>query len=527
MGISKDMKYTALYWALRFVETELDVHTKSYNGYNITIYAEEQAVDFGSKIECSGKYPLTTHKSFVVLECVDRLLTDGYLPEQITLGSDHDIEIDGKTFIDCVAWDDFCHDTHGVGIMYTSRLVSGLLEYKGAYSTDGVTREFGFGIQTKENIAANNDFEIIGDELVRYKGSETVVYVPEGIVSIGASAFWNNTYVKEVILPSALERLGGDCFYYCTSLERVTIPERVSIMGNNPFAGCPKLVLENKSPNFVLENGVLYDKNKTNLIHYTISKSDKKFTVPNSVICLGKHCFFACDNLEKIIIPESVIRMENNPFSGCTKLSVENHSPYYHFENGVIYNKFRTAVIGCLNGTKNDSLVLPESVTLISRNSFWNCKGIEKLVISKNVNRIGYNPFAGCEKLLLESESPMFPCENGVIYNASKTHILCSTNRAVGKHFQVPDGVTHIGRGVFSGCVDMESINLNGVTYIDKSSFTRCISLAEIYIPDGVTYIGEWAFAYCTGLQKISVSRNTRIDKNAFNECPAQIEWRE
>ena len=527
MGISKDMKYTALYWALRFVETELDVHTKSYNGYNITIYAEEQAVDFGSKIECSGKYPLTTHKSFVVLECVDRLLTDGYRPEQIALDGNHDIEIDGKTFIDCVAWDDFCHDTHGVGIMYTSRLVSGLLEYKGAYSTDGVTREFGFGIQTKENIAANNDFEIIGDELVRYKGSETVVYVPEGIVSIGASAFWNNTYVKEVILPSALERLGGDCFYYCTSLERVTIPERVSIMGNNPFAGCPKLVLENKSPNFVLENGVLYDKNKTNLIHYTISKSDKKFTVPNSVICLGKHCFFACDNLEKIIIPESVIRMENNPFSGCTKLSVENHSPYYHFENGVIYNKFRTAVIGCLNGTKNDSLVLPESVTLISRNSFWNCKGIEKLVISKNVNRIGYNPFAGCEKLLLESESPMFPCENGVIYNASKTHILCSTNRAVGKHFQVPDGVTHIGRGVFSGCVDMESINLNGVTYIDKSSFTRCISLAEIYIPDGVTYIGEWAFAYCTGLQKISVSRNTRIDKNAFNECPAQIEWRE
>ena len=84
MGISKDMKYTALYWALRFVETELDVHKKSYNGYEVTIYAEGQEVDFGSKIKCNGKYPLITHKSFVVLECVDRLLTDGYLPEQIT-----------------------------------------------------------------------------------------------------------------------------------------------------------------------------------------------------------------------------------------------------------------------------------------------------------------------------------------------------------------------------------------------------------------------------------------------------------
>ena len=527
MGISKDMKYTALYWALRFVENELDVHTKSYNGYNITIYAEEQAVDFGSKIKCSGKYPLTTHKSFVVLECVDRLLTDGCLPEQIALGADHDIVIDGETVIDCVAWDDYCHDIHSTGITYTSRLVSGLLEYKGTYSRNGKTGVFGFGVQTKENIVASNDFEIIGDELIRYKGKEDVVHIPDGIVSIGASAFWNNTYVKEVVLPSTLERLGGDCFYYCTNLERVTIPEKVSIMGNNPFAGCPKLSLQNKSPYFVLENGVLYDKNRTNLIHYTISKPDKKFTVPDTGICLGKHCFFACDSLEKIVIPESVIRMENNPFSGCTKLSVENHSPYYHFENGVIYNKYKTTVIGCLNGTMLDRLVIPDSVTLISRNSFWNCKGIERIVISKNVNRIGYNPFAGCENLILESESPLFPCENGVIYNESKTHILCATNRAVGPFFRVPDGVTHIGRGVFSGCTDVENIDFGSVTYIDKSSFTSCTSLTELYIPDGVTYIGEWAFAYCTGLKKVSVSKNTRIDKNAFNECPAQIEWRE
>ena len=35
MAISMDMKYTALYWALRFVENELDVHLKDYSGYKI------------------------------------------------------------------------------------------------------------------------------------------------------------------------------------------------------------------------------------------------------------------------------------------------------------------------------------------------------------------------------------------------------------------------------------------------------------------------------------------------------------
>ena len=224
-------------------------------------------------------------------------------------------------------------------------------------------------------------------------------------------------------------------------------------MGNNPFAGCPKLVLRNESPYFVLENGVLYDKYKTDLIHYTISKSDKEFAVPGSVICLGKHCFFACDNLEKIIIPESVIRMENNPFSGCTKLSVENHSPYYHFEDGVIYNKYKTTVIGCLNGTKIDRLVIPESVTLISRNSFWNCKGIKKIVITENVNRIGYNPFAGCEKLLLESESSMFPCEDGGGDGAAaKVQATCSErDRWVEKKTQCGDRDTC--RGCLMDCL--------------------------------------------------------------------------
>ena len=42
MAISMDMKYTALYWALRFVENELDVHVKEYSGYKIIIDAEKQ-----------------------------------------------------------------------------------------------------------------------------------------------------------------------------------------------------------------------------------------------------------------------------------------------------------------------------------------------------------------------------------------------------------------------------------------------------------------------------------------------------
>ena len=547
--ISMDMKYTALYWALRFVENELDIHVKEYNGYKITIYANEQEVDFGDKIICEqivgdetikrfGKYPLNSHKSFVVLELIDRLLNNGYKPEHIKVFVDSsivDIVLNtGNCYatIHCLAWGDYVGGVELVDadyeLTYTSRLVSGLLEYKGVYYTDGWEYLVGVGANAGNiDIETSPDFEMVGDELITYKGKSKLVKVPEGITTIGASAFWNNTFVEEIILPNSLKRLGGDCFYYCTNLKKVNIPSEVWIMGNNPFAGCPKLELTNESPYFVLEDGILYGRDKKDVIYYPINKQAKEYVVPSTVSCIGKHCFFDCDNLERIVIHENVVRFENNPFSGCTKLEVENHSPYYHFENGVIYNKFKTTIIGCLNGSQIDELIIPETVTAINRNAFWNCKGIKKVVITKNIVRIGYNPFASAENMYLESESPEIISRDGILYDKTMTNLLCATNRAVGKSYRVPDSVKIINRGVFSGCKDLEEIDFNGVTYIDKSSFTNCTSLKEVYIPDSVTYIGEWVFSYCTGMEKISINKKTFVDKNAFNECPAKIIWRD
>ena len=547
--ISMDMKYTALYWALRFVENELDVHVKEYSGYKITIYANEQEVDFGDKIICEqivggktiqqfGKYPLNSHKSFVVLELIDRLLNNGYKPEHIKVFVDSsivDVVLDtGNCYaiIHCLAWGDYVGGLELVDadyeLTYTSRLVSGLLEYKGVYYTDGWESLVGVGSNASNiDIEASSDFEIVGDELITYKGKSKLVKVPEGITTIGASAFWNNTFVEEVVLPKSLKRIGGDCFYYCTNLKKVNIPSEVWIMGNNPFAGCPKLELTNESPYFVLKDGILYGRDKKDVIYYPINKQAKEYVVPSTVTCIGKHCFFDCDNLERIVIHENVVRFENNPFSGCTKLEVENHSPYYHFENGVIYNKFKTTIIGCLNGSQIDELRIPETVTSINRNAFWNCKGIKKVVITKNIVRIGYNPFASAENMYLESESPEIVSRNGILYDKTMTNLLCATNRAVGKSYRVPDSVKIINRGVFSGCKDLEQIDFNNVTYIEKSSFTNCTSLKEVYIPDNVTYVGEWVFSYCKNLKMISINKNTFVDKNAFNECPAEIIWRD
>lgn len=145
------------------------------------IYAEKHYVDFGEKIKNGRRFELNSHKSFVVLECVDRLLTQGYLPEQIAIDDFFDIYLEtksGNVGIYCEAWDDY---GDGIGqdfadyeVFYTSRLVSLVcLNIKAEYYSYGF--EFHFGVGSDEyavNISASSDFEIQGSELFYIKENQ-------------------------------------------------------------------------------------------------------------------------------------------------------------------------------------------------------------------------------------------------------------------------------------------------------------------------------------------------------------------
>jgi type I restriction enzyme M protein len=148
-------------------EKATDVYYKKYtNGYTIEIDFENGSINYGKEIKSDSK---TTQNSsmpenFVVLECVDRLLTKGYKPKDITLekvfpsGHGHSGRLDifvrngKKSFlmIECKTFGKefdkefdtlqknggqlfayFKNDTNTDYLMlYTSRLSDGKIEYK-------------------------------------------------------------------------------------------------------------------------------------------------------------------------------------------------------------------------------------------------------------------------------------------------------------------------------------------------------------------------------------------------------------
>ena len=104
--------------------------------------------------------------------------------------------------------------------------------------------------------------------------------------------------------------------------------------------------------------------------------------------------------------------------------------------------------------------------------------------------------------------------------------------------FEVPEGVTSIGDGAFSGCTSIETaiIPTLAISYIPDNNlktviitsgesigeraFSGCTSLTSVVIGDSVTSIGHWAFYNCTSLTSVVIGDSvTSIGRSAFCGC--------
>lgn len=94
--------------------------------------------------------------------------------------------------------------------------------------------------------------------------------------------------------------------------------------------------------------------------------------------------------------------------------------------------------------------------------------------------------------------SPNFIYEDDVLFNKDKCKIISFRNQNI-ESYIIPDSVTSIGNGAFSGCSSLSSIVIpESVTSIGDGAFSDCSSLFNIVIPNSVTSIGSDTFAGCS-----------------------------
>ena len=363
------------------------------------------------------------------------------------------------------------------------------------------------GCRSLSDIVIPDRITSIGDNAFCYCTSLTDIVIPDSVTSIGESAFKGCSSLRSLVIPSSVSCIGSDAFYDCRSLSNIVIPDSIVNLNGNPFCWWDG-ELKCLSPNFIYEDDVLFNKDKSKIIAFR-DKDTTSYVIPDGVNSIGYCAFSGCKSLSSLVIPDSVTSIGDYAFVACESLTDIVLSDRITSIGGFAFS-------GCESLT---DIVLPDSVTSIGDRAFEGCSSLTSLVIPNSVSCIGFGAFEKCKSLRsivipesvvnlngnpfcrwdgeLKCLSPYFIYDNKVLFNKDKSKIIAFRDKNT-TSYVIPDGVTCIGAGAFAYCKSLTSIVIpDSVTRIGGIAFLFCESLSNIVIPDSVTCIGKGAFAFC------------------------------
>ena len=190
----------------------------------------------------------------------------------------------------------------------------------------------------------------IGNYAFYYCTSLTSITIPDSVTTTGNYSFYGCSSLESVTIGNSVTTIGEYAFYGCNSLISVTIPDSVTTIGVSAFVSCDTLTnVTVDSNNQYFSNdecGVLFNKDKTTLVQYTVGNVRTSYTIPNGVIIIGNGAFASCVNITSVVIPNGVTTIGNGAFDFCENIT---------------------------------SIVIPDSVTVIGDYVFYECPNLKDI----------------------------------------------------------------------------------------------------------------------------------------------------
>lgn len=177
----------------------------------------------------------------------------------------------------------------------------------------------------------------------------------------------------------------------------------------------------------------------------------------------------------------------------------------------------------CTQASDIESVTLPDSLTTIEKNAFYNCEKLKSVTIPPNVSSIGLATFveglseSSLTEIKVDPENPYFSEKDGVVFSKDGTKLIVFPSGRSGD-YQIPDGTVSVGDYAFYYCVNVSSITVPGsVRSLGEGAFGNCSSLTKAVLNEGLEEIGEYAFQSSSGIRDIIIPASVKsVGKNGL-----------
>lgn len=326
--------------------------------------------------------------------------------------------------------------------------------------------------------ASASDFQTQGSTLVKYRGTEERVTIPDTVEVLGESAFENNQKVQFVVIPKSVKRLEAYVFWGCNNLEEVVLGKGLTAVDEYSFAGCTGL---------------------------------KQITIPENIQSIDAQAFAGCVNLTDIYIPATVTGIAEDAFLNCDNVTIhaDEGSVAAQFAQKLAEQKNRDPLVTAAPVQTPTAVSRPDTqattepvstatpapaATPVPGNVLGSTiiVGNHALVMvhpgEEKVQQGYTEPEAGQETG--EEQDITAETENGKI-----PEWMYYRNQSVSA-VTIPEGTTEIGRFAFSRS-SLRTVTIpEGVTTIDYAAFYHCDNLDNVILPDTVNTVGAKAFTH-------------------------------
>ena len=359
------------------------------------------------------------------------------------------------------------------------------------------------------------------------------------------------------------QEVSVNAFSGCVKLETITVPESVTLIGypkseeevwynfRNPFTGCSALtaihVAEGNEYYSSDEAGVLYNKDKTTLVHCP-DRFTGEYVVPDGVTCIKIEAFKNCSGLTSVVLPEGLKDLQGGVFENCTGLTEIDIPDSVSMLGGYTF-------AGCTGLT---DVTIPESETGVAGSLFKNCSSLTTLRLPSGIKNFGTDAVSGCplEAIYIPSVEDWLSITFGYYSTPLRGRAALYVDGKPLTEVVIPEGTKTLKKFAFYGCTSLERITIPAsVTTIESFALHGCTALTNICVaednpnyytdeqgvlfdkegktllcfpagytgeyttPEHIDTIDYFAFAGCSNLTGITITEGVFPRFSAFQNC--------